>query len=767
MDASHRRLGWGQSIADAVRRWSPARSLRGRIMVAVAIGILILLVVMGIDSYQMVRQLTDQLLQERLRAAEATAQLLDGTLAQSFDQLQALAASPALSAPDAGTERQREWLRELRPQIALASYGFYLIDAAGRLRIAEPVHRGDPVIKFRESEAVQEVLGGRPAAASNLEFLGPDRVPAVLLCVPLRQRTGALCAAADLRRQQLLPYITEYGAARRRGTTWHALIIDSHGMVLATTEDAEAFELNEHSLFHQPLMARHTAAVGRASVEVEGGRTSGYHIMAFAPLYDARWGVSIGQTEAETFAPIVAVRNRTLLIGATALLLALLFAWWDTGTVVRPLRFLAGAAQRIAGGDLETMVRVERHDEIGSLADAYDTMRRRLKTSLAERARREHEAQALYAVGREILALTDLRTILRTIAEQARKLLHMEVGTLCLFADQGGPIVLGAMSGPPGARRTEHAANPAALLQTHPPIQCVGQACGFLDAGYTRAHAVAPVQIGDRVLGTLCVASSTPRDVTADDTNLLSALAGLAAIAVRSNELHQQVQALAVLSERDRISRDLHDNTMQALYGVDLALEYATGLIDDNPGEAKRRLEETLDIHSRIIKEIRGYVHNLRPPETAERTLRSALETVTGEFHEHSRIPIDLSVEGVDGTTPLPSEVRNQLVLIVREALANVIRHAGATHVTVQASVANGALTLRVQDDGRGFDPAGLSSRYGLGLGSMAERARTVRGRLRVIAAPAAGTTIEVSVPWPGRVEEAEDGEAVAHPAGR
>jgi signal transduction histidine kinase len=477
--------------------------------------------------------------------------------------------------------------------------------------------------------------------------------------------------------------------------------------------------------------------------------------------------VSVGQTESETFAPIVALRNRNVLIGATALLLALLFAWWDTGTVVRPLRLLAGGAQRIAGGDLETVVRVERHDEIGSLADAYDTMRLRLKTSLAERARREHEAQALYAVGRDILALTDLRTILGTIAEQARKLLHMEVGVLCVFGDPGGPIVLGAIGGPPGARRPEHVADPGALLQSHPPIQCLGEACGFLDAGYARAHAVAPVQIGDRVLGTLCVASGTARDVTSDDINLLSALAGLAAIAVRSNELHQQVQALAVLSERDRISRDLHDNTMQALYGVDLALEYAAGLIDDNPGEAKRRLEETLDIHSRIIKEIRGYVHNLRPPETAERTLRSALEAVTREFHEHSRIPIDLSVEGLDGTTPLPGEIRNQLVLVVREALANVIRHAGATHVTVQVSVANGTLTLRVQDDGCGFDPAGLSSRYGLGLGSMAERARTVGGRLRIIAAPAAGTTIEVSVPWAGRVEEAEDGEAVARPAGR
>ena len=766
MDAPHHGFAWRQRIADTARGWSSGRSLRARIMVVVAVGILVLLVVMGVDSYQMARQLTDQLLQERLRSAQATAELLDGTLAQSFRQLQALASSPAMAASGVAADRQRELLRQMRSQIALASYGFYLVDATGRLRIAEPAHPGDFAINFRDDAALGKVLGGAPAAASNLEVLGAGRVPAVLLCVPLPIRAGGLCAAVDLRRQQLLPYITEYSATRRPGTTWHALIIDAHGEVLATTEDAEAFQANEHPLFHHALMAGHRAGVGRAAV-VEGGQVHGYHIMAFAPLYQTAWGVSVGQTQAETFAPIVAVRNRNLLIGTTALILALLFAWWDTGTVVRPLRLLAGAAQRIAGGDLETVVRVDRHDEIGSLADAYDTMRDRLKTSLAERARREHEAQALYAVSREILALTDLQTILAAIAEHARRLLHMEVGALCLFTEHGGPIVLGELSGPPDARLPEHSNGSGGLAQGDPLVCSTGHTCPFVDARYNRAHAVAPVQIGDRTLGTLCVASSTPRRVTPDDTNLLSALAALAALAVRSNELHQQVQQLAVLSERDRISRDLHDNTMQALYGVDLALEYAAGLIDEDPGDAKRRLAETLDIHTRIIQEIRGYVHNLRPPETAERTFRTALEAVAGEFQEHSRLPVTLDLEGADAVPALPNEMRNQLILIVREALANAARHAQAARVTVHASAADDTLTLRVRDDGCGFDPAGLSSRYGLGLGSMAERARAIGGRLRVTAAPDAGTTVEVSVPRPTRAQvEVHHGEAAAHPAG-
>lgn len=765
MDSPHHGLVWRKRIADAARRWSPGRSLRARIMAVVAIGILVLLAVMGVDSYQTARQLTDQLLQERLRSAQATAELLDGTLAQSFRQLQALATSPAMAASGAGADRQRELLRQMRSQIAFASYGFYLVDTAGRLRIAEPTHSADFAIDFRDDAAVRKVLGGDPAAASGLEFLGAGHVPAVLLCVPVPVRAGGLCAAADLRRQQLLPYLTQYSATRRLGTTWHALIIDSHGEVLATTEDAEAFQMNEHPLFHQALMAGHRAGVGRAAV-IRGGQVHGYHIMAFAPLDQAAWGVSVGQTETETFAPIVAVRNRNLLIGTTALILALLFAWWDTGTVVRPLRLLAGAAQRIAGGDLATVVRVHRHDEIGSLADAYDTMRDRLKTSLAERARREHEAQALYAVSREILALTDLRTILAAIAEHARRLLHMEVGALCLFAEHGRPIVLGELSGPLDARLPRHSDGSGGPSRRDPVLCWDGQACPFVDARYNRAHAVAPVQIGDRTIGTLCVASSAPRRVTPDDTNLLSGLAALAALAVRSNELHQQVQQLAVLSERDRISRDLHDNTMQALYGVDLALEYAAGLVDENPGEAKRRLAETLDIHTRVIQEIRGYVHNLRPPETAERTLRTALEAIAGEFQEHSRLPITLDLEGADAVPPLPNEVRNQLILIVREALANVTRHAQAARVTVHAAAADHTLTLRVQDDGCGFDPAGLSSRYGLGLGSMAERARAIAGRLRITAAPGAGTTVEVSVPWPARAEvEVQSGEAHAHPA--
>ena len=99
--------------------------------------------------------------------------------------------------------------------------------------------------------------------------------------------------------------------------------------------------------------------------------------------------------------------------------------------------------------------------------------------------------------------------------------------------------------------------------------------CPFIDPRYARTHTAAPVQIGERTLGVLCVASSVSHQSTVEDTSLLSGLAALAAIAIRSNELHEQGHQLAVLSERDRISRDLHDNTLQALYGVNLALEYA------------------------------------------------------------------------------------------------------------------------------------------------------------------------------------------------
>jgi len=736
-------------------------------MVGVAIGILVLLIIIGVNTYQMVRQLTDQLLQERLQAARATAQLLDSALAQSFQQLQVLSSFPMLAAPGADEAGQRGLLREMRPEIPLASYGLYLVDAGGRVRIAEPSHPGDLGTQFQQDGAVQRILAGQPTAASDLEFLAANHVPVVLLCVPLRDRAGGLCAAVDLRQQQLLPFVLGYVTAGRQegGRTWHAMIMDSRGQTLATGEHSEAFALNEHPLFHAPLLAVRRAAVGRAAVIDRRGQVAGYHVMAFAPLSQAAWGISVGQTEAETFAPIVRVRNRTLLIGATALLLALLFAWWDTGTVVRPLRLLAGATQRIVGGDLDTPVQVERRDELRGLANAFDTMRDHLKTSLAEQTRREHEAQALYGVSREILALTDLRTTLTTIVEHARRLLRMEVAALCLHTEDGNPVLVGGLSGPTDARLPEISDGSTRPSQGDHAICYSAQRCPFIEPRYARTHTAAPVQIGERTLGALCVASSVPQPVTAEDTGLLSGLAALAAIAIRSDELHEQGHQLAVLSERDRISRDLHDNTLQALYGVNLALEYATGLIDEDSPEAKRRLAETLDIHSRIIQEIRGYIHNLRPPEIADRTLRTALEDVAREFHANARIPITLNLGDADAVPDLPVEVRNQLLLVVREALANVIRHARATRVTVQATARDDVFALSVQDNGCGFDPTGLPSRYGLGLGTMTERARSIGGRFRVTSAPGAGTTIELRLPWT-RGAEVRNGNAGAHPAG-
>jgi nitrate/nitrite-specific signal transduction histidine kinase len=725
-------------------------------MVGVAIGILVLLIIMGANGYQMVRQLTGQLLQERLQAARATAQLLDSALAQSFHQLQVLASFPALAVPGADEAGQRGLLREMRPEIPLASYGLYLVDAGGRVRIAEPSHPGDLGAHFQQYEAVQRVLAGQPTAASDLEFMAAGHVPVVLLCVPLRDRAGGLCAAVDLRQQQLLPFVTGYVTAGQQqgGRTWHAMIMDSRGQTLATTERSEAFQRNEHPTFHAPLLAARRAAVGRAAVIAHRQPgVIGYHIMAFAPLYQAAWGISVGQTEAETYVPIVEIRNWNLLIGASALLLALLFAWWDTGTVVRPLRLLVGATQRIVGGDLETPVQVERHDELRGLANAFDTMRDHLKTSLAERTRREHEAQALYEVSREILALTDLRTTLTTIVGHARRLLRMEVAALCLHGEDGTPVLVGGLNGPGDVRLPEISDGSTHWSQGDHVICYSAERCPFVDPRYARTHAAATVQIGGRTLGALCVASSVAQPLTAEDTGLLSGLAALAAIAIRSDELHQQGHQLAVFSERDRISRDLHDDTLQALYGVNLALEYAGGLIDEDSHEAKRRVAQTLDIHTRIIQDIRGYIHNLRPLETPDRTLRTALEDVASEFHANARIPITLNLGDADAVSDLPVEVRNQLLLVVREALANVIKHARATRVTVEATLRDDVFALSVQDNGCGFDPTGLSSRYGLGLGTMTERARSIGARFRVTSAPEAGTTIELRLPWPRGAE--------------
>lgn len=709
-------------------------SLRLRIMAAVGVGLTTVVAVLGFSGVQMLQESKQRLLEERLITARALAERLDDALLTTVQHLAGLAAAPELRRLHDGADAAARW-DGLAAREPFTSYGLYLLDAQGVVVQAGRRLRLDHGLPLVDVEAVGRVLAGSRMAVSNLIAAPRTGTPIVLVCVAVDP--GALCGAVDLSR---LPF-DRYINGVQLGQTGHAVIVDAQGMILASTDPEERFRGDEHPDFHAQLIARREARVGPAAYYKAGVPVES-HIMAFAPSRVAPWGVSFGQTEAETLAPVARTRNRMVILGVIALLLALAFAWWDTGTVIRPLRRLVNQTRRIAEGDLAGVVPVERRDEAGELAESFEAMRQRLRAMLDDLTRRETEAQALLDVSREVLARPDLAGVLESVAGHARRLLNADVAVLCLAGERwrGAPA---AISG--DAEAVIQGVAPLCAVRNGPPaLQTLIGRCPALYPAYQRSHAIAPLVLDGTVQGALCVGTRQEVDLSARGGTLLGGLANLAAIAMRSADLHEQLHRLAVLEERERIGRDLHDSTLQSLYGVALTLESARATLHGDPEAAAVRMQQCLAAMSRVTDEIRAFVRGLHGPKGSDRPLAEAIEALASGVGADASLPVSVRVE--DRTVDLPLADRAQVLMIVREALANVIRHSRASRAEVRLVADAGTIRIEVWDDGRGFDPAARRT-GGEGLGNMEARAAWIGGRLSVDSAPGRGTSVVIELP--------------------
>ena len=203
---------------------------------------------------------------------------------------------------------------------------------------------------------------------------------------------------------------------------------------------------------------------------------------------------------------------------------------------------------------------------------------------------------------------------------------------------------------------------------------------------------------------------------------------------------------LAILQERDRIAMDLHDGIIQSLYGVTLGLVAAELKIDQDPDHVRQAVRRVTGQIDDIIQDIRTYVFDLRARELGARGLCAGLEAIAEELSGSTSLRLDVRLDP-RADNFLSSDACAQLLLIAREAIANVRRHAEARDVSISLTRSSSLLILTVKDDGRGFDPRAPAQRTALGLRNISERVRMLDGELSIHSAPGRGTEIRVTVP--------------------
>ena len=300
----------------------------------------------------------------------------------------------------------------------------------------------------------------------------------------------------------------------------------------------------------------------------------------------------------------------------------------------------------------------------------------------------------------------------------------------------------------------------AALQETARPllVQRTARPALFDDAFWSHSEAQAlaavPVRWQGQMIATLIVGFADPDRLTPAEVELLDEIGRQVALGMERLRLQARVQdqqnEIAVVAERNRIARDMHDGLVQYVYALGLQLEHARDLVAEQPGAVAPVLTSSIQQTNHVLSEMRTFIYQLRPIIMKEKEIGQWVLDLCRQFQEATGIPVQAEV-GAPAEDALSPAISIALFRIIQETLANIYKHAQATRATLSLDFGASGARLVIDDDGHGFDVDARPARaiqQGHGLANIEERVRELGGTLELESAPGAGTRLEAVFPY-------------------
>lgn len=390
---------------------------------------------------------------------------------------------------------------------------------------------------------------------------------------------------------------------------------------------------------------------------------------------------------------------------------------------------------------------------------------RRLQQYEAEVQRHVEQLESLHEAALALTAELNLDAVLQKVVDLSRSLIGARYGALIVLDEDGEGLEQFVTAGLSPEQRAQIGQMPrghgllGVPIRERRPIRVADVTGSAQATGFPRHHPAmrsllaVPVISKGKVIGSLFLADKPGiqgkdgakfTHFSAQDQELLVMFATQAAIAIENARLYHQSEQLAILQERERFGRDLHDGIIQSIYAIGLMLEDAKHRIEMDPDTARDRIVQALQDLNDVILDMRSYILDLRPQRFQTHDLGTGIEALVRDLRIDSFLDVGLEMDPIEPGA-LSSGKTAEILHVAQEALANVHRHALATQAHVSLQRKGDQLLLTIEDNGIGFDPDAVSSAGG--LHNMQERARVLNGRLQIDSAEGRGTRVCLAVP--------------------
>lgn len=440
--------------------------------------------------------------------------------------------------------------------------------------------------------------------------------------------------------------------------------------------------------------------------------------------------------------------------------------YWAASQDVRSLAILPLRAQERAMGVMVIASRQERrftrtditllHSVGNQLGIATENAR------LFERERmRGNQLRIINQIGQRVAAILSLNELLPFVARTLQEAFGYYNVNIFMLDPEARELVLRACAGayaaclPIGHRLKLDSGVVGRVAQTARPtlVRDFSQEphyCSLGVAATSRPGVVLPIKLGGQLrqampMGALEVQSAGQLPLGDLELGHLQTLADQIAIAIENARLYEQSRDLAIVEERTRLARELHDSVTQSLFSIVLNAETAGALVNTDPDRSLKQIQRLQEVAQDALAEMRSLIYELRPPSLGQEDLESALRRYVDVVQKRYHLTVDLRVSG---ERPLTREVEQALYRIAQEAVNNVIKHAQAKHVSLELALEPHGVALVIEDDGVGFDLDSVSTNEKhFGLGSMRDRTELLGGIFEITSAPGSGSRVHVDIP--------------------